>query len=142
MRVSFNLLTAVLFIGVVAGCSKGGVPTIPVHGKITFAGGPPPAAGTVTFAPLTAEEGLPRRGGTGHFDTTGEFSTTSFQPNDGLIPGTYRPIIACWMGNPSSGDPSSFERLNYVPSNFQAQEVKVDSGKGNVEVAIDVPKKK
>jgi hypothetical protein len=141
MRIHFQLLITILVVAVIAGCGKSGVPTVPVRGKVTFAGGPPPAEGTITFTAIAAEEGLPRRPGTAHFDQSGEFETTSFTKNDGLIPGKYRPKVTCWTGAPSSGDPSSFERLNAVPVNFQPPDVQVTRDDDAVEVVIDVPKK-
>lgn len=135
------LITLLVTVGI-SGCGKDGVPTVPVHGTITFSGAQPPAAGTITFTAIAAEPGLPRRPGTAEFDKSGAFKTTSFIENDGLIPGTYRPKITCWMGAPSSSDPTSFERLNAVPGDFQAPDVKVNRDDEIVNVVIDVPKKK
>jgi hypothetical protein len=126
----------------VAGCSDNGLPLVPVTGTVTFSGGPPPKAGTVTFTPVAIEPGLPNRPGNAAFDTDGRFQVTSFKKNDGLIPGTYHAIVSCWQGTPSSSDPSSFERLNYVPAAFSPDPVVVSADVGSVEVTIDVPKKK
>jgi len=125
-----------------AGCGNNGLPLVPVSGKVTFAGAKPPAAGTVTFTPINVQQGLPHRPGSAHFDEQGDFQVTSFKEKDGLIPGTYYARVTCWKGKPSSSDPSSFERLNYVPKDFQAAPVVVDKKAGSVEVAIDVPRKK
>jgi hypothetical protein len=137
-----NCLYLTLSICAVAGCGGKGLPVVPVKGKVTFAGGPPPAAGTISFTPVRIAEGLPNRPGRATFDKEGNFSVTSFSQNDGLLPGTYHASVSCWMGTPSSGDPSSFERLNYVPKSFVAPPVEVDREAGSVEIAIDVPKKK
>jgi hypothetical protein len=135
-------LVALGFLGCTAGCGGNGLPMVPVKGKVTFAGGPPPAAGTVTFTPVSGKEGLPRRPGRAQFDEQGAFRVTSFKENDGLLPGSYTMRISCWMRQPSSDDPSSFERFNYVPKNFTAPQVVVDEKAGEVDVAVDVPKKK
>ena len=127
---------------VVAGCGDSGLPVVPVSGKITFAGGPPPKAGTVTFVPIAVDAGMPNRPGNAVFDQQGDFQVTSFKENDGLVPGTYHARVSCWSGTPSSSDPGSFERLNYVPADFQPEPVIVQADADNVEVAIDVPKKK
>jgi hypothetical protein len=124
------------------GCSGTGLPIVPVNGKVTFAGGPPPKPGTITFTPITVEPGMPNRPGNAAFDEQGTFQVTSFKENDGLVPGTYHANIACWTGTPSSGDPSSFQRLNLVPAGFEPEPIKVDADADVVEVIIDVPKKK
>jgi hypothetical protein len=115
--------------------------TVPVSGRITFAGSACPAEGTIVFSPVAVEKGLPRRPGTARFQQDGEFTVTSFREGDGLIPGRYRPIISCWKGEPRNDDPSSFERLNYVPSSYKADEVVVSRTEGAVVVKLDVPKK-
>jgi hypothetical protein len=124
------------------GCGKKGLGLVPVTGKVTFAGGPPPAKGSIIFSPLSTPDGLPKRAGTANFDESGEFQTTSFKENDGLIPGTYVARIDCWMGHPSADDPGSYERLNHVPKSYQPPEVKVEVGAPSVELTFDVPKKK
>jgi hypothetical protein len=130
------------WLGCIAGCGGHGLPLVPVKGKVTFAGGPPPAAGTISFTPVSTKEGLPHRPGSAKFDEQGVFRVTSFKANDGLLPGNYTMRISCWMRQPSSDDPSSFERFNYVPKNFSPPQVVVDEAGGEVEVSVDVPKKK
>jgi hypothetical protein len=136
------LLLAVLLAKVCTGCGKSGLPMVPVSGKITFVGAPPPAAGSIAFNPISAQNGLPRRPGTAQFGTDGVFRVTSFKQNDGLLPGKYSARIECWKGNPAtSSDPNAFERLNFVPKDFQPALVAIEAGSGAVEVNIDVPKK-
>jgi hypothetical protein len=65
---------------------------------------------------------------------------TSFKKGDGLIPGTYHPRVACWKAPPDSNDPSSFDRLNYVPKDFQPVPIEVAADAGEVDVVIDVPR--
>jgi hypothetical protein len=135
-----SILLCVCFATV--GCGKNGLPLVPVRGKITFNGGPPPAVGTVSFTPISVDPGLPNRPGRAAFDKEGNFQVTSFKENDGLIPGKYHPQVSCWMGAPSSNDPSSFDRLNYVPKTFQPEPIVVNASDGPVEIVINVPKKK
>jgi hypothetical protein len=134
-----NLLIATLLLAT-TGCSEDGLPLVPVSGKVTYAGGPPPTEGSISFAPVSVEEGLPRRPGRAAFKTDGTFEVTSFNEGDGLIPGTYAARISCWMGQPVSEDPSSFERLNYVPKTYRP-EVIVKPDDESVEVNFDIPKK-
>jgi hypothetical protein len=145
MRSILNLsvisaVTVAALILVLAGCGGDELTIVPVSGKVTYAGGPPPAAGTISFSPVTVEEGFPRRPGQASFQTDGTFEATSFKNGDGLFPGTYTALISCWMGQPISEDPSSFERLNYVPQTYRP-EVVVKRDDESVEVNFDIPKK-
>jgi hypothetical protein len=133
---------AAVLLAVIAGCSDNRLPMVPVQGKVTFAGGPPPKPGSITFSPITVAEGLPQRPGTANFDESGEFRVTSFKKNDGLVPGTYEAVIDCWMRNPDASDPTTFERFNHVPRNYRPPPISVDAEAGEVEVNFDVPKKK
>jgi hypothetical protein len=133
------LMLVLICIG--GGCSSDIPMTVPVSGQITFGGGACPAEGTIVFSPVVVEKGLPRRPGTARFQQNGTFTVTSFHECDGLIPGHYRPIVSCWKGEPRNDDPSSFERLNYVPSNYKAEEIVVAPSGNAILVKIDVPKK-
>jgi hypothetical protein len=133
------LLLLVLAVSAETGCGDSGVRTVPVNGKVTFVGGPPPTGGTIIFSPTTVAEGVPNRPGRAQFDKQGSFTVTSFQKDDGLLPGTYHPNISCWKGNPDSNDPSSFERLNYVPKDFKPEPVTVSADADEVNVVINVP---
>jgi hypothetical protein len=125
-----------------ASCESKEHSTIRVKGKVTFAGGPCPAGGTIAFSPVKVEAGTPRRPGTAEFLTDGEFEATSFSPGDGLLPGRYRAIISCWKGEPSNKDPGSFERLNNIPRDYQPVEFDVDNSATVVDLTLDVPLKK
>jgi hypothetical protein len=142
MKTAATLSILALIVGLAAGCNDTGLPLVPVYGKVTFDGGPPPKPGSITFMPLTVGEGLPRRPGTANFDTSGKFRVTSFRENDGLVAGTYRASIDCWLKDPSASDPTTFERFNAVPKNYEPPEIIVSEEAGEVEVNFDVPKKK
>ncbi len=135
--VCLGLLLSIIY----AGCSSDRPMTIPVSGTLTFGGGACPAEGTIVFSPIAVEKDLPRRPGTARFQHDGRFTVTSFRGGDGLIPGHYRPIVSCWKGEPRNDDPSSFERLNYVPNNFKAEEVVIAPTDKAVVVNLNVPKK-
>jgi hypothetical protein len=142
MKRSIARLVIVLLLAAVLGCSKSGLPIVPVHGKVTFGGGPPPKPGTITFMPTKVAEGLPRRPGTASFGKNGEFQVTSFRKNDGLVPGTYSARVDCWKETPTLANPATFETYKLVPKDFEPPSVAVEADAGVVEVAIDVPKKK
>jgi hypothetical protein len=137
----FSACIRLMSIIACAGCSSDKPLTVPVSGRITFGRGACPAEGMIVFSPVAVEKSLPRRPGTARFQQDGAFTVTSFREGDGLIPGRYRPIISCWKGEPRNDDPSSFERLNYVPSNFKADVVTVSGSDSAIRVNVDVPKK-
>lgn len=141
MKSVLPLYVSLAWLALVAGCSHDGLPMVPVRGKVTIAGGLPPKPGTITFMPLTVAEGLPHRPGTAIFNTAGNYQVTSFRANDGLVVGTYRAAIQCWKQPPSASDPTSFERFNLVPKDFQPPDVTVAADSGEVVVNFDVPKK-
>jgi hypothetical protein len=126
----------------IVGCDADGLQTIPVSGQVTFNGGPCPAEGTIAFSPVATEGGAPRRPATARFGRDGQFSVTSFEEGDGLLPGRYVPIITCWLGQPSNDDPTSYERLNAVPSDYKPGEIVVDRTNKSLTVQFNVPKKK
>ena len=122
------------------GCSDGrGL--VPVKGRITFDGAQPPKAGRLNFAPATAAEGYPRRPGQASFDSEGKFEATSYQPGDGLTPGTYRVNVICVEHDPAPV-PGGFEAVTYVAPGYQGQEVVVSAGSKPIELNFDVPLKK
>ncbi|MBN2216783.1 MAG: hypothetical protein JW719_05370 [Pirellulales bacterium] len=132
-------LAFLLVVGpILYGCRPAGPDRVRVNGKITFAGGPPPANGIVFFAPKKSAEGFPCRPGRARFaQGDGVFSVTSVQPGDGLIPGTYRVGINCWRQLPGDdGTPG----LSYIPASYTPPEITVTlDGPNPVEFNLDVP---
>ena len=115
---SFTAAAAALMIVVMTtlvGCGKSQVTTVPVRGTITFHGGDWPTEGMVIFAPKTPAQGYPRRGGQGMFDKDGKFEASTFEPNDGLIPGTYLVNLRCVEA--SSKDIT--QSTNHVPEKYR-----------------------
>lgn len=119
------------------GCGSEQLPTIPVSGKVTFDGGPPPAAGSVQFLPLQPAQGMPRRPGTGSFDLSGEFVAASFNDRDGLVPGTYRVVVQCWRQPPGSeGEPG----VSYIADGHTLPDLTLRADDGvPPELQYDVP---
>ena len=112
-------------------------PTVKVSGKVTFDGASPPAAGTIYFNPITVAEGLPRRPGSGEFDSEGNYSVTSFEQGDGLVPGTYAVKIECWKV--SSGYTNDVEE-SYIPRGFEPAKLVVAADQKAIEHHVDVSK--
>jgi hypothetical protein len=113
-----------------------------VGGRVTFDGGPCPAPGNVTFTPIVVEAGLPRRPASGSFQTDGEFTVTSFNEGDGLVPGRYRVTVTCFSGLPDPTSPDPWGDVSYVPKNYKPPELLVESASDPIEVSYDVPLKK
>jgi len=141
-KLSLNRCAWMIAIALImqAGCrdSRG---LVPVKGKITFDGREPPKSGRLNFAPTSAAEGFPRRPGQASFESDGKFEVTSYQPGDGLTPGTYRVNVICVERDPAPV-PGGFEAVSYVAPGYQGQEVVVTAGSKPMELAIDVPLKK
>lgn len=138
------VVVALAVVSTLPGCGGGGLATVPVSGAITFDGGPPPEVGTISFTPLDVAEGLPRRPAVARFDAEGKFEVTSFQPGDGLLPGTYLAEVKCERGgggelvdmrNPKA-DPS------YVAKSYKPEQFVVEMDGDPIEAHFDVPLKK
>jgi hypothetical protein len=133
------LIAAVPFV---AGCGPDRPETVPVQGVVTFAGEPPPAPGIVNFQPVETTGDLPKRPGSGPFDTDGHFEVTSFDGTHGLIPGRYRVTIECLAGQPAPV-PGGYEEASYVPAGFQPPELIVEADGGPIDdLRYDVPPKR
>lgn len=123
-----------------SGCDSNPLPIVPVHGVITFDGGPCPRDGVIYFAPLEAAAGLPKRTGIGKFDTDGKFTVTSFRPGDGLIPGKYVIWIECLI-EPISG--TRPQGVSHIADEYEWPELTIESDtRSPVEANYDVPAKK
>jgi hypothetical protein len=135
----------VLLIAVVAlsGCSGNGIRTVPVRGKITYAGGEWPKAGAIYFTPIESA-GQIMRPGLARFGKDGVFSVRTFVDGDGLIPGRYLIKVECWE-TPPTLTPGAPEAKSYVPLAIQtgtAEGWKLDVPREEdlVELTLDVPK--
>jgi hypothetical protein len=141
-RQNWRRMVAVMALAA-QGCSGGNqLPLVPVSGRVTFAGGPCPAAGNVTFVPVEGTPGLPRRPGAAKFETDGEFTVTSFAEGDGLLPGKYRVSITCYSGLPDPTSPDPFGDVSYVPNGFELPELIVQAESEPVELTYNVPPKR
>ncbi len=99
-----------------AGCGNGMPQTVKVTGKVTFDGKAPPGPGIVYFLPMEAAAGLPLRPATGDFGADGLYRTTTFEQNDGVMPGKYKIYIECWEQEPNmDGKPVK----SHVPKKYQ-----------------------
>ena len=136
-------LAALALLGNLTGCGRERPQTVPVLGRITYGGGDWPADGMLYFTTAKPAPGFPARPGSAAFGKDGSFSATTFQPNDGLMPGAYRVNIECWELRPSMDAPAG---KSYVPIKFQSGmtngfEVVVPAdSSGPIELSFEVPK--
>ena len=102
-----------------SGCGNGMPQTVKVTGKVTFDGKAPPGPGIIYFLPTESAEGFPMRPANGHFGADGSYKTTTFEPNDGVMPGKYKMYIECWEQEPNmEGKPVK----SHVPKKYQSAE--------------------
>jgi hypothetical protein len=79
-------LCCLIFAFTLVGC--GGARTSPVEG-IVLLDGKPLAGASIQFVPQ--EQG---KDATGQTDNSGQFAMSTFQPRDGVLPGTYKVVIS------------------------------------------------
>jgi hypothetical protein len=128
---------AVLEVGVL-GCNTGSdKPLVPVRGRVTYGGGDWPMPGTIIFTPIESLGPTPARPGSARFGPDGKFIVGSYKPEDGLMPGRYVVTVSCF--DPGLQIPQS--EAEYVPKDFDADELIIKAGQDPVELNFDVPKK-
>ena len=87
-------LVLVLFLVISAGCGKSRLS--PVSGTVTL-DGKPLAGASVHFVPEGAGKDA-----TAETDQQGQFTMSTFEPRDGVLPGTYKVVIAAPLGTPDT----------------------------------------
>lgn len=135
------IIGCMMFVVTAVGCGQSGPKCIPVHGKITFDGGPCPAAGMITFSPVETPAGVPQRPGSGEFNKDGQYEINSGSHGDGLLPGRYRVRIDCLSGPPPQL-PNGLDIVSYVARGFTPDELVVSTDANSIEANYDVPLKK
>lgn len=141
------VVTGLFSLGALSiGCADSrDMPTVPVSGRVTFDGGPPPALGSITFMPRSGSSpaGLPAKPGSAQFDAEGRFWATSFKERDGLLPGTYGVSISCVKDYQNLNvNPDAVAVQDYVPQDYRPSDLVVKEGSEPIEVTFDVPPKK
>jgi hypothetical protein len=121
-----------LVVALIVGCSRAGsAPTSKVTGTIKHKGAPL-ANVNVTFTP---DEGRP---GTGTTDAQGQYSITTFELNDGAVPGRHRVTITPGGETPMPESPQEAARgpaapfaAKYMQLDKTDLTAQVESGKSN-----------
>lgn len=120
------------------GCDSG-LPMQRVSGLIKFDGGRCPSDGRITFKPMESPEGLPDKVGTAQFQKDGKFSVTTFEKDDGLLPGRYRVEIMCLKNLPNFADPLAYEKASFIAPGYEPEELFVKKGEAQTNLVYDVP---
>lgn len=108
----------------ITGCGSGEPGLVPVRGKITLDGGPFPKEGLINFTGGgSADVNAPSRPGSAKFGPDGVFSAMSFEPGDGLFPGTYKLAVECQDAPPTiANDGRMLGGKSLIPAKFQNAE--------------------
>ena len=134
-------IVVLAFVACLGGC---GNPhgTVKVTGRVTVDGEAPPGEGTITFTVVEPEDGFPSRPAMARFGKDGTYSTTTYDPGDGLLPGTYKVAVECYETAPNmEGIPvKSFIDSKFINGDTSGLELTVKSGSKPIEFNIDVTK--
>jgi hypothetical protein len=115
-----------VFLG---GCG-GGSEVVPVRGTVTFNGGPPPAAGTVSFSVIQSFGDVSARPAAAPFQADGKYEVQAFPGRLGLAPGRYAVAVEC------SKTPLTISDDGYIPESFVPKKFRNPATSGLV---IEVP---
>lgn len=116
-----------------AGCSEGGIKTVPVYGTVTFVDREAPPTCDLIFQPLKIDG--PLRPSFADRQADGSYRVTAFKNSRGLIPGTYHVQLVFHDLKPGA-DPKL--ETSWKLTNYDGGEVKVDAESRGVEYNIDV----
>jgi hypothetical protein len=91
MQWNFRLSAVALFAIGLSGCGPGDrLAVYPVSGVIKFNGAPMKGGGSIAFLP---KESRPGKMPGGTIAEDGTYSLTTYEPDDGALPGEYRVVI-------------------------------------------------
>lgn len=134
-------LAVITCIGL-TGCGDG-IKIVPVAGRVTFNGSPPPYGCVLNFLPARDEardsnEEVVARGlaiGCGECDSSGAFKAACLRNRGGLMPGRYQVMVSCYVYNETPNAPP----VSVVPADFKAPELIVPADARSVRYDVDVP---
>lgn len=131
---------AALSLCCILGCGGNPHGTVKVSGKVTVNGETPPGPGTISFTVATPASGFPSRPAMAKFDTSGEYTVTSFDPGDGLVPGHYKVAVECYETPPNmEGKPvKSYIPKKYMNGETSGFELEIEPGSKPVQFPIAI----
>jgi hypothetical protein len=138
-----TVLTVWTLIGCsLLGCNSRRPGLVEVSGRITLDGGAWPRPGVLILAPIAsaAPDGR-KRPARAPFDESGHFEAGTWQPGDGVLPGTYKVCVECWEVPPTMGGPPA---KGYVPEKYRTVttsdlQIEVPADSSSEEFVLDVP---
>ena len=143
-------LAAFVLLTLPVGCGTGEPGLVPVSGRVTLDGGPWPKGGTITFTPaggVVGSDPTQSRPGSGKFDADGSFTVGSFEPDDGLFPGSYQVGIECLDAEPGMDNKGRMVGgKSLIPTKFQSGKTSgltfvVKPGENSAVASLDVKTK-
>jgi hypothetical protein len=117
-----------------AGCSDGGLKTVPVYGKVSMVGRELPKVVRVFFQPMSTTGVI--RPSVAQMDADGSYTVKAFKDSDGLLPGSYRVQVSYFDLKPG-GNPNS--EAGWLERKHEAGELLVPEDADEVEHNIEVP---
>lgn len=131
--------TAIFLVTVLAiGCGEDrGL--VRVTGRVTLDGGEMPGAGDLTFVPVEVAEGFPLRPAKAEFGPDGRYAAQSFKPGDGLYPGKYQVLVACWEVPPTPDGPPPVSHIRSLYGNRATSPLEVEAPADAGRVTLDLP---
>ena len=141
MAAKLTKIAPIVLLSAALGCG-GNDGLVPVSGKVTFDGGPPPAGGFLNFVPIDRVAGKPSRPARATFMTDGEYQATSFKEGDGVRPGSYAVSVTCNKGEIDYSKKDPYNAASYVAAGYEGQKLVVEEGSDAITLNIDVPLKK
>ena len=132
----YMLIGIVGLLGIVGCGNKHG--TVPVSGTVTVNDQPPPGEGRVTFTVVEPAEGFPNRPAMAKFDESGEYSATTYDEGDGLLPGHYTIAVECYETPPNmDGKPvKSYIDEKYLTGQTSGFEITVEPGSKPIQLNL------
>lgn len=92
--------------------------TYKVSGKVTYKGQPVSKA-TVTFQALDAGDSANRRPAIGEIQPDGTYQLSTFNPDDGALPGDYQVVITSFDNEPTAEEHAEgAERKSAIPEKY------------------------
>jgi len=129
-----------LVVGLV-GCSHRGGATYPVTGTVKLSDGKPLAGGRILFQPTGEQTNSAR----GIIAQDGSFQLTTFEPNDGAVPGEHKVVITPAVPEEALDNPTAIARYrSLVDQRYQNVDstplkltVQADGSQNHFEIVLE-----
>ena len=116
-RQSCRWLSLLMFVPTLTiGCAPAAPKTVKVKGVVTFAGSKL-TSGTIAFIPETVATGEPMRPVAVELNPAGEYTLSSFNPGDGIIPGNYLVTVVSY-DRPPGGPGAVGQEIWAIPRKY------------------------